>query len=97
MNKWLYIFVVIMTSISNSAIFCDDIDPYIKTGYDKENVVRAIKEDRKGHFFNECIIEGGEGSSYGYDGGWVPECDGKNQKMDLLNRRLVAIFVPQIG
>ena len=47
MNKWLYIFVVIMTSISNSAIFCDDIDPYIKTGYDKENVVRAIKEDRK--------------------------------------------------
>ncbi|WP_295040517.1 hypothetical protein [uncultured Fibrobacter sp.] len=97
MNKWLYIFVVIMTSISNSAIFCDDIDPYIKTGYDKENVVRAIKEDRKGHFLMSALLKVVKGPVM------VMMVDGcqsameKNQKMDLLNRRLVAIFVPQIG
>ena len=81
-----------MTSISNSAIFCDDIDPYIKKGYDKENVVRAIKEDRKGHFFNECIIEGGEGSSYGYDGGWVPECDGKKSENGFVKSKISCDF-----
>lgn len=92
MNKWLYIFVIIMTSLSNSAIFCDDIDPYIKKGYDKEDVVRAIKEDRKVHFLNECVIEGGEGSSYGYDGGWVPECDGKKSENGFVKSKISCDF-----
>ena len=71
MNKLMWIFLVLMNSFSNALVYCDDIDPYIQQGFSKEEIVSAIKSDRKAHFANECYVEGGVGSDYGYDGGWV--------------------------
>lgn len=74
MNRLLWIFLAVMYSFSSALIYCDDIDPYIQQGFSKEEIISAIKSDRKAHFANECYIEGGLGSDYGYDGGWVPDC-----------------------
>ena len=51
-----------------------------------------LKKIEKGIFFNECIIEGGEGSSYGYDGGWVPECDGKKSENGFVKSKISCDF-----
>lgn len=75
MNKLMCIFLALMYNFSSALIYCDDIDPYIQRGFSKEEIVLAIISDRKAHFANECYIEGGLGSDYGYDGGWVPVCD----------------------
>lgn len=74
MNRLLWIFLAVMYSFSSALIYCDDIDPYIQQGFSKDEIISAIKSDRKAHFANECYIEGGLGSDYGYDGGWVPDC-----------------------
>lgn len=74
MNKFVWVFLAVMYNISNALIYCDNIDPYINEGFNRDEVVLAIKSDRKAHFANECYIEGGLGADYGYDGGWVPNC-----------------------
>lgn len=74
MNKLMCIFLALMYNFSSALIYCDDIDPYIQRGFSKEEIVLAIISDRKAHYANECYIEGGLGSDYGYDGGWVPVC-----------------------
>ncbi len=74
MNKLMWISLALMYNFSCALIYCDDIDPYIQQGFSKEEIVSAIKIDRRAHYANECYIEGGFGSDYGYDGGWVPVC-----------------------
>jgi len=76
MNRFIALVFLISCSLSFALEWCDNLDSYMNRGYSKEKVLSALEVDRRNHFENECISEGGEGSRFGYSGKWVSECGG---------------------
>lgn len=76
MNKLFLILIAFMWTLPKAVVFCDDLDPYIENGYNKNEVISAIAVDRKSHYESECLAEGDAGSHFTYSWEFVSTCSG---------------------
>mgnify|MGYP003369972916 CR=1 FL=1 len=65
-----------MWTLPRAIVFCDDLDPYIESGYNKNEVISAIAIDRESHYESECLAEGDAGSHFTYSWEFVSTCSG---------------------
>lgn len=76
MNKLFLILIAFMWTLPRAVVFCDDLDFYIESGYNKNEVISAIAVDRKSHYESECLAEGDAGSHFTYSWEFVSTCSG---------------------
>lgn len=76
MNKLFLILIAFMWTLPRAIVFCDDLDPYIESGYNKNEVISAIAIDRESHYESECLAEGDAGSHFTYSWEFASTCSG---------------------